>query len=110
MRATLTNFSLSFSRVELNFTIHPQSKSRRVGAIFLMLIMIRISPVVAQLPANMVAGSYTLTTSTLVPNWFDPGGSGGGFPCPSVNAGNYSDNLNVTETVTANVGQKIVVT
>lgn len=55
----------------------------------------------------MVTGTYTVTSGTTF-TWYDPGGLGG-TTCPGSGVGNYADNLNITETITANPGQKIAV-
>ena len=74
-------------------------------SILLLLTIIITSTANAQPPSTMTAGTYTLTDSF---TWYDSGGQGGGV-CPSTAAGNYADNLNIIETITANTCQQIVV-
>lgn len=78
-----------------------------IALIFLFALLTRGSDVIAQthtMPSSGV-NFYSLTGSV---TYFDPGGSGGGA-CPSVVAGNYSNNTTSIETFTANPGQQIVV-
>src|SRR5438045_2239168 len=79
----------------------------RLTSVILFALMMITSSAIAQPPANMTAGNYTLTG--LLAAWYDSGGPGG-TTCPGSSANNYSNNSNITETMTANAGQKIVVT
>ncbi|HYV94915.1 MAG TPA: hypothetical protein VE978_24285, partial [Chitinophagales bacterium] len=122
MRTTFTNFSLAIppaekhdqGQINQNFppdfnasTItHRQSKLKRLTIIVCALMMIAVSSAMAQPAGPMVAGTYNLTGSV---TWYDPGGVGGGS-CPSAVSGNYANNLDITETINANAGQRIVVT
>ncbi|HYV94917.1 MAG TPA: T9SS type A sorting domain-containing protein [Chitinophagales bacterium] len=121
MRITFTNFSLAFPCAEkrnkgqtnqsfapgfnTSTPAHRQTKLKMLTVIVCALMILVVSTAKAQPAGAMVAGSYPLTGSV---TWYDPGGAGGGA-CPSAVAGNYTNNLNITETMTANPGQKIVV-
>ncbi|HYV95488.1 MAG TPA: CUB domain-containing protein [Chitinophagales bacterium] len=120
MRNTFTNFFLPLSNTEvpvngqtyqssargpkISTLTHRQSKLKLLTIIVCALIMIEVS-VKAQ-THTMAAGNYALTGSV---TYYDPGGVGGGA-CPSAVSGNYASNLNITETINANAGQRIVVT
>src|SRR6185503_5776401 len=118
MRITFTNFSLALPHAECqdrgstnqscesevisSTATHRQSK---LTVILFALIMIVVSSAIAQPPANMTAGNYTLTGS--INPWNDPGGAGGSSTCPGTSGTNYPDNCDITETMTANAGQRI---
>jgi len=74
--------------------------------VLLLVAVIITSTATAQPPSTMTAGTYSLTGSF---TWYDPGGTGG-TACPGTGAGNYGDNLNIIETITANAGQQLVLT
>src|ERR1043165_609260 len=97
MGNTFTNFFRSIS-------LH--SSLKKQGVIVCALVMIVTSSARSQPAGAMVAGTYSLTGSI---TWYDQGGVGG-TTCPGVSGSNYSNNSNITETMTANPGQQIVVT
>jgi len=114
MRNKSTNFSLTSRgqtyqncKTALNTATVTRhlTKLKWLMLIVCALIMIVVSSAMAQPAGPMVAGTYALTGSV---TWYDPGGAGGGA-CPSAVSGNYANNLNITETMTANAGQRIVV-
>ncbi|HYV91453.1 MAG TPA: CUB domain-containing protein, partial [Chitinophagales bacterium] len=104
MRNTSTHITLAFPRAETSTLTHRQLKLRWFTIIVCALMMIVVS-VKAQ-THTMAGGNFALIGSI---TYYDPGGVGGGS-CPSAVSGNYANNLDITETINANAGQRIVVT
>src|ERR1043165_1541454 len=119
MRNTFTNLFLSFSTAEekakrqtyqsdvcgFNALIFTKRLKLKRLSVILFAFIVLVAPTVKAQFHTMAAGNYTLTGSV---TYYDPGGAGGNT-CPSVAAGNYPDNANITETMNANAGQRIVV-